>query len=72
MVTIKGKFIIQSRQIDLFAIQILREIYFAQCGNYGHLPPLQEIFVKKHFDGIFAKKSWGKIFEITTLCFVKS
>ena len=22
---------------------------------------------KKYFDGIFAKKSWGKIFEITTL-----
>jgi len=23
---------------------------------------------KKYFDGIYAKKSWGKVFEITTLC----
>ena len=47
--------------------------HIPQCGNYGNLPPLQRIFVKsiyseKHFDGIFVKKSWGKSFEITTLC----
>ena len=43
--------------------------HIPQCGNYGNLPPLQKISVKsiyseKHFDGIFVKKSWGKVLKL--------
>ena len=44
------------------------EVEEKQMVRYTWFSLAVSSLVKKYFDGIFAKKSWGKIFEITTLC----